>query len=149
MTATYTGDPASVPVDAVRLYLGDTVAPFVLTDEEIEFFLANADDEPLSAAALGAGAVAARFAGLMDASVGDVRKSYSQRSKGYADLAKRLADDVATAAGGGAVPVPWAGGLSWAEQATNDADGDLVPSYFFEGMDSRPGTTGSRAGVWP
>ena len=73
MTATYTGDPASVPVDAVRLYLGDTVAPFVLTDEEIEFFLANADDEPLSAADLGAGAVAARFAGLMDASVGDER----------------------------------------------------------------------------
>lgn len=144
MTATYTGEPATVPVDAVRLYLGDTTSPFLLTDEEIEFFLTTADDDALGAAALGAGGLAARFAGLVDSTVGDVSKSYSQRAKGYADLAARLAGDVATASAGGSVPVPWAGGLSYAELATNDADGDLVPSYFFEGMDSRPGTTDRR-----
>ena len=57
MTATYTGNPGSVPVDAVRLYLGDTTSPFLLTDEEIGFFLVASRAVALSAAALGAEAL--------------------------------------------------------------------------------------------
>ncbi len=137
MPSTYTGDPADRPVDAVRLYLGDTAAPFALTDEEIEFFLVAADAETLPAAVLGARAMAARFSKLVDASVGDVRKSYSQQYKHFAEVADKLAADVDAVTAGEAVPVPWAGGISWAERDANAADGDLVPAYFTEGMDSR------------
>lgn len=138
MTSTYTGDPGNVPIDEVRLILGDTTAPFLFSDQEIEWFLVQADANARSAAVLGAGAAAARFAGLVDSSVGDVRKSYSQKAKGYADLAARLT--AAAEAAGDIIPVPWAGGLSYSERHANDDDTDFIPGYFHEDMDARPGT---------
>jgi hypothetical protein len=145
---TYSNDPANVPADQVRFLLGDTTAPFLLSDAEVAWLLTTADDVALTAAASGAGGLAARFAGLVDATTGDVSKSYSQKAKGYAELAKRLAAAAVTAASGEAVPVPWAGGISWSERDTNAADSDLTAPYFYEGMDSRPGTTSDRAGWW-
>ncbi len=145
MASTYTGAPASRPIDAVRLYLGDTAAPFALTDEEITWLLAAAGDDALAAALAGAGAMSAKFSKLVDATVGDVQKAYSQQYKHFAEVVDRLAGDVPTAAAGEAAPVPWAGGLSYAEREANEADGDLVPAYFTDGMDDRPGTV-DRAG---
>ncbi len=146
MPSTYTGDPADRPIDAVRLYLGDTLTPFALTDEEIEWFLAGADDEALTAALAGARAMAARFSRLVDASVGDVQKSYSQQYKHFAEVADHLATDVDAVTAGAAAPIPWAGGISLAERDANDADGDLVQSHFYEGMDERWATVDSRRG---
>lgn len=143
MASTYTGAPADRPIDAVRLYLGDTAAPFALTDEEITWFLVTAEDDTLAAALLGAGAMAARFSKLVDASVGDVRKSYSQQYKHFAEVVARLTTDAGTAAAG--APIPWAGGISQSERESNAGDADLVPAYFHEGMDDRPGTV-DRAG---
>lgn len=143
MPSTYTGDPADRPIDAVRLYLGDTAAPFALTDEEITWFLATAEDDALAAALLGAGAMAARFSQLVDSTVGDIQKSYSQRYKHFAEVAERLAGDVDTAAAGDAAPIPWAGGISYAEREAVSAD--TIPPFFYEGMDDRPGA-GDRAG---
>ncbi len=142
----YTGDPANVPGDAVRLYLGDTTAPFTLSDSEIAWFLTRADDDALVAALAGARATAARFSRLVDSSVGDIQKSYSQRYKHFAEVADDLAGDVDTATAAAAVPIPWAGGISWSEREANDTNGDLVPPYFFEGMDDRPGTVVTRDG---
>lgn len=146
MPSTYTGDPADRPIDAVRLYLGDTAAPFALTDEEIAHFLYQAEEDALAAALIGAGAMAARFSRLVDASVGEVRKSYSQQYKHFAEVAERLAGDVSTAAAGAAAPIPWAGGISWSERDANAGNGDLVPAFFYEGMDDRPGTVVTRDG---
>lgn len=144
--ASYTGDPATRPIDRVRLYVGDTVAPFDLTDNEIALFLSEADAEPLPAAVKAASALAIRFARLVDATEGDVSRSYSQRYKQFAETAKSLAADLATATASEAVPIPWAGGISWSENETNAGDGDLVPPYFYEGMDSRPGVVDPRRG---
>jgi hypothetical protein len=144
--STYTGDPADRAVDAVRFHLGDTAAPFALTDEEIEWLISAAADDTLAAALVGARSMAARFSKLVDSTVGDIQKSYSQQYKHFAEVAERLSADVVTLAAAEAVPVPWAGGISYAERATNDGDGDLVPPYFFEGMDDRPGTVATRDG---
>ncbi len=144
--STYTGAPASRPIDAVRFHLGDTAAPFALTDEEITWLLAAAADDQLAAALVGARGMAAKFSRLVDATVGDVQKSYSQQYKHFAEVVERLSTDVDTAAAADAVPVPWAGGISYAERDANDGDGDLVPPYFYEGMDDRPGTVATRDG---
>jgi hypothetical protein len=144
--STYTGDPADRPVDAVRFHLGDTAAPFALTDEEIEWLIAAAADDTLAAALVGARSMAARFSKLVDSTVGDIQKSYSQQYKHFAEVVDRLSTDVSTVAAAESVPVPWAGGISYAERDANDGDGDLIPPYFFEGMDDRPGTVATRDG---
>jgi hypothetical protein len=143
---TYTNDPAANPVDRVRLLVGDTASPFSLSDAEVAWFLAEAAGVARAAAAA-AGALAGRYARVVDVSVGDVRESLSQRAKQYGDLARDLAASAAAALAREAAPIPWAGGMSRAETEAMTADGDLVPPYFYEGMDARPGTT-DRAGGW-
>ncbi len=144
----YGDDPANDPEDALRLLIGDTTSPALLSDNEVAYFLAEGDDVALTGAALAAGALAARYAGLVDATEGDVSRSWSQKAKQFAELAKRLAEEVMEAAGSAAVPIPWAGGISYADNDANAADRDVVPAYFYEGMDSRPGTSddGARRG---
>ena len=142
----YGDDPANDPSDELRLLIGDTTTPELLSDNEVEYFLAEAEDVALTGAAMAARALAARFAGLVDATEGDVSRSWSQKAKQFAELAKSLAEQVVAAAAADAVPIPWAGGISYADNDTNAADGDLVPAYFYEGMDSRPGTSDVRGG---
>ncbi len=142
----YTADPANRLVDRVRLFLGDTTEPFSIGDAELEYFLSVAGEDALVAALAAAKALAFRFSRLVDATEGDVSRSYSQRYKQFAEAAKTLAADVDTAASAGVAPIVWAGGISVSEVAANAADGDLVPAYFYEGMDDRTGIV-DRA--WP
>jgi hypothetical protein len=142
----YTDAPATVPGDHLRLLIGDTAAEALLSDNEVAFFLANNDDDPVAGALSAAKALAFRFAQLVDATEGDVSRSYSQKAKAYAELARSLAADVATAAATAVAPIVWAGGISQSEVDANAGDGDLVPRYFYEGMDSRPGTLDTRSG---
>ena len=87
----YGGNPASNKSDELRLLVGDTDADNpVLTDEEVAYYLAQAEDNALRGAWLAALDLAARFAKKMDKSIGETRISYSQQLQQYNDLANRL-----------------------------------------------------------
>lgn len=107
MAATYT-DPSTSTRDAVRFEVGDTgvTAPFVLTDEEIDYLLTRTSDVVLMAAADAAWAMSARYAARADSETnGDVSVTWSGLSARMAALARSLTDraqsdgDVPIAAG--------------------------------------------------
>ncbi len=130
MSWSYSGDPSSSTLDEVRFYLGDTVsADPLLQNEEIQFLLNQSPNKPLVVAHNCANAIAARFARLMDKSVGDLRVSYTQRYRQYKELAQSLANQAnATAA------APYCGGISQSDKDNNDADTDLMKRNFKIGM---------------
>ena len=93
MSATYSGNPASSPRDAVRLLIGDTdVAEALLQDEEIDWLLSRQPNVEL-AAADACEAIAAKFARQADTTNGDLSVRASQRAEAYrqraADLRRR------------------------------------------------------------
>lgn len=124
MAWTYTGNPGTVPRDAVRLHLGDTVqAPTSLTDAEIDYLLDEADGSTGLAAAAAADLWAGRFAGLSASSksIGDMSISHDHGATStrlYA-LAARLRGRH----GGLAVPLM----------------ADTRPAVFAVGQDDNPG----------
>lgn len=131
---TYSGDPSKSAADQVRFLVGDTRSPFLLSDEEILALLADSDQATAPAAAAGADALAARFAGSTDVSSGGVRKAESQKATAFRHLAKRLRR---TKCG----VEPWAGGLSKSEIIASEEDTDLVQPTFSKGMHDNPRAT--------
>ena len=76
--STYTNDPANVPLDFVRLEVGDTdCATALVSDEELRHFIA-AETNLLRAAGRAARAMAAKLSRRHDFSHGSVSKSVSQ-----------------------------------------------------------------------
>jgi hypothetical protein len=135
--ASYGGDPAMSDTDRLRLLIGDTRSPFALSDPEVAVF-AGVDSDMRIGASQAALALSARFAAMVDRTVGDLSVSYSQRSKAFSQLAKDLRSAAASGLGGanGAiVPGPYAGGLRRSDMIGRDPD--LVRPYF----DDAPGGT--------
>ena len=131
-TATYGADPENVPLDHVRLLVGDTVcATAFLQDSEIDFFIAE-EGGPEFAAPRAAEAIAALCARKIDVSTGKVRKSLSQQFDHYNSLAKKLRADASAC-----VPF-YAGGLSKAEKLSDSLDADLVQPTFRKGQMDNP-----------
>ena len=94
--ATYSGDPASSDLDAVRFLVGDTdQSGFVLSDPEIEFLITT-EGAIYPAAAQAALTMAASFGRKADKSVGDLSIRYSDRREHYLELANKLGDEAAT-----------------------------------------------------
>lgn len=81
--STYTGNPATVPVDAVRLELGKETSLDLITDAEIEYNLARANNNIILAAAFSAETIAGMYAGLVDKSMGNSSVSLSQKAEGW------------------------------------------------------------------
>lgn len=131
--AFYGGDPANSGRDQVRLLIGDrNPDDLQFTDTEVDWMLAEAGEAPLVAAVRACRALQARYARDMDASNGDVSKSYSQRASAYGALATAYAADLAalpSVVAQAVVPVPYAGG------ATNE-------SVFSLGMFDNPSAAG-------
>lgn len=131
MAWTYTSDPSNVPRDAVRLLVGDTITTDPqLQDEEIAYFLSQAGGSVTGAAVRCARALMAKFARLVDKSVGDLRLSYSQRQAAYAALLADLETQLALGA------VPFAGGTSISDINTRRGDTDRPAPDFERDMDS-------------
>lgn len=133
-TYTYTGDPTNQTRDAVRFLIGDTDnTAWKTTDEEIAFALA---EEPniYFAAAMCAKTIGARFATLVDKSVGDLKISYGQRQSQYRDLARDL-----ERRGAARVGSIFATGISRAEVQTEKTDTDRLSPAFEVGMHDNPG----------
>lgn len=138
-TGTYSGNPASSPLDEVRFLIGDTnTAAFQLADGEINYNIALVSgsapppNKNFLAASYCAEAIAGQYAKMVDKAVGDLHISYSQLAKQYQGLSLRLRSRAALAS----VPV-YFGGLSKADKAANDANPDLATvAVKIDGMDT-------------
>ncbi len=81
--STYTGNPSTVPVDAVRLELGRESSLTLITDSEIEYNLTRANGNTLLAAAYSAETIAGMYAGMVDKSMGGSSVSLSQKAEAW------------------------------------------------------------------
>ncbi len=124
MTNSYSGNPSDSDKDAVRFWISDRAAPWQLSDEEITYTLAQYASPLLAAAAI-ARELAMKWAMFVDKAVGDLRLSYSQRSKMY----QALAETLQTQGEQSGVSI-YAGGTSLSDMAAVDANSDRVPQPF-------------------
>jgi hypothetical protein len=88
--ATYTGSPSTRPIDAVRIELGGTGSLSLLTDDEIQYNLTRANNNPLLAAAFSAETIAGMYAGLVDKSMGGSSVSLSQKAEAWRKKSQAL-----------------------------------------------------------
>jgi hypothetical protein len=146
----YTGDPRSSPKDEVRFLINDTdVNNQKLSDGEIiyniDFVYSCLQWAPqkgrfpgnLLAAAYCADALAAKYAGMADKNVGDLRIAYGQLFKNFQQLAVRL-----RARATNALVPPWSGGQRWSEKRANYANRDIIqPAWIVNGMNYVGGVT--------
>ena len=125
---TYSGDPATSPLDAVRFHLQDTADPGLLTDNEIRFLLAEEGDNPYRAAYAGCLTLSRRYAGKSGSrTIGDVSISYGTIAKTYTDLAPSLL----SRSGRSSVPTPYLGGLHQGDKDSNlSSQGEHVERVF-------------------
>lgn len=142
---TYTSDPAHVPADKVRLYVGDTNnTKLDLSDEEVAFFLADNNGNALRAAAAAAEALAAKCSGeAEDKTVGPLRLANRRQSKSdrYMRLAKLLWSRALSEKG----TPPFAGGISETDKIIRVEDGDRVGPAFGRRMMEYPGGNSAQA----
>jgi len=136
MSFSYSGDPSNSDKDQVRFLIGDTDANSpLLQDAEILYTLGD-QGTVLSASVAACIGIAAKFARLMDESVGDVSKSYSQRQEHYTKLADSLRRRDAENS-----VCPYAGGISVADKETLNQNTDYVePSFKRKTHDNRLST---------
>lgn len=115
MTATYSGNPAASPIDAVRFWINDTDVPTnaLLQNEEIQYVItlltpSNGGD-PLFVAAWCCQVIAGKYAGEISITADGVSYSGDQLQDKYLKLAQSLRDQYNQFRGlGGA---PYAGGI--------------------------------------
>lgn len=126
MAWSYSGTPTTaIAKDQVRFLIQDTdVNDQLFSDEEI-IYLINLEGSALKAAAKAAETLAMKFARKCDEAVGQVRISFSQKSKQYAALAKDLARDASIKEA-----IPFAGGLDISQKQTQRDDDDRVQPFF-------------------
>lgn len=107
-----------------------------LSDATITAILALHNNAWL-AAAMGAQALAGKYASLVDKKVGDLSISYSQRAAAWAKLAKDIL--AGAPAGAAGVIAPYAGGISRSDKESNTANTDLVKPAFTRKLHDRDG----------
>lgn len=98
----YSGDPSTSRRDEVRFLVGDTVAPEMLTDSEVDWCVTEETNTYLSAA-LACEAIASSLAQQIDKSVGDISLSLSQKYGNYVERGKWLRSRAARKAPGSVI----------------------------------------------
>lgn len=135
MTFTYTGNPRTNTTDEVRFLLNDvTSATAQFTDEEIAYLLSR-HTEPVLCAAIGAEAMAAKYALEVNVSnYGNISEDASDRFKHWTQLASALRDQVEyenNAAGTDSnLSSITAGGTRYSQNETYASNPDLIPHDF-------------------
>ena len=128
-TWTYSGDPASSNKDAVRWLIGDTNTNDQLAcDEEINYALAETNDDVYLASAMVANSIAGKFARDAESAIDSVRVSLQQRYQQYSALASKLLNDRKTF--GATTSGLLITGKSISEMDSVDEDED-IPNPFF------------------
>lgn len=91
----YTGDPSSNTIDAVRFRIGDTDEEAEeVTDVEIQFLLDLNGDDTGRAALQAVRSLAAKYAKKRDRSVGPIAISYDGQFQRWLQLAESLKEEV-------------------------------------------------------
>ena len=138
MTWTYTNNPAAVPIDNIRLLIGDTISTDPLfSNEELQWFI---DDNPGSiyfAAASAADSLAGKYSRMVDKSIGRTSISYGQKAKQFATLAAKLRSKSYTKTNFG---TPY---CSTAETTLPSTDDLAVPAAFIRNQYDYEGTAGN------
>lgn len=146
---TYTGDPSSADVDAVRFEISDTdpSAP-LLQDGEIEWAILQeagqpagsptvlSDQQVYRSAARCMETISRRLAAQASSTIGQLKLNYDNQSKTYALRAKELRDRAA------GMSVPFAGGQSDAEKTAMEQQQDLPQPMFRRREYDNPFATG-------
>lgn len=90
MAWNYSGDPSASTRDAVRFLIGDTdTNDQLLNDDEVTYFITT-HGTTNRAASEAARAVAAKYARLMDRSIGALSANFSAKYQQYLELARDL-----------------------------------------------------------
>lgn len=109
----YSGDPATSGLDAVRFWAQDTGATGLLSDTEVEYLITYSglepDGEPIEIAAMVADRIAAKYAGEVSINSDGVSYSGDQLQQKYSALAKELRQTHSRIASMGSYP--YIGGL--------------------------------------
>lgn len=126
MSFSYSGNPASSSLDAVRFLIGDTnSATPQLQDAEINWELSE-ETNVYRAAAVLCIRLAAKFAQLAtNKSVGDLSLSYAGRQKIYENLAAelRIKDSNQSVA-------PYMGGATYSDKLVDQQNPDVIQPMF-------------------
>lgn len=130
---TYNLSALNVPLNQVRLLLGDTqIAAPLLQDEEIGQYLA-AYSNPYFAAAYAAEAIAGTFSRQVDRTLSGMSLTNSQKAKQYLTLARTLRRQGALSS------VPYAGGQDVADKRDREQNASRVPPEFTKRTFDVPG----------
>lgn len=132
-------DLATSPKDAVRLLIHDTdAADPLLQDEEINYLVAVEGTNLYRIAWRAAEVIAAKFARVVDRSIGPLNDRGSQKQAQYAALACDLRNKMLRSG-----PVPLATALSISEKQSVEDQPDRVPNIFRREEFIYPGTEGA------
>lgn len=128
----YSGDPSSSSLDAVRFLIGDTTQEIALFDDrEILYQISQIPNLKLAGAEL-LEVKAREFARQADISVGDISKSLSSVSENLFKAADKLKNDAGKSA------LPFFGGLSQSGKTALAASTDDVQPSFYRNMMDNP-----------
>lgn len=91
MPNTYSGDPSSSPLDAVRFHLADTdETTYELEDVEIDYALSLYSNNVLQTAVYLAGVIAAKYASKRDRTLGPLSISYEAQYRRWIELQEKM-----------------------------------------------------------
>jgi|TARA_R100000655_G_scaffold1922_3_gene7232 hypothetical protein len=138
MAWSYSGDPDSSALDAIRFLIGDTdTNDQLLANEEITWTNSQVTGSTTSTDALYTVAyrcmvtIASKFSRLADQSIGDMKVDMSQKAEGARLQAKELK---ALAQSEGGTPTPYAGGITVTDKDIDRENSDLVQPSFSQGQ---------------
>ncbi len=147
MSFTYTSNPATVPLDAVRFLVGDTDSTRAeLQDSEVTFAISLSSVPALAAAQL-ADALAAKYSAQVDKQIGDLKITLSQKAAQFKQLAQSLRANAWRSPALLIASAPYAGGLKIQEKLDQLADTDATHPSFRRGMNDYVTDTSSSQSI--
>ena len=130
---TYSGDPADSDMDAVRFLVQDVnESDQKVSNEEITWMLTTSGNVYLAAADV-AVAIAAVYGSKSSKSIGSLSVTYAEQNKAYEALSQRLRI-LGSSPSKLSLSSIYAGGISKADKARQEADTDWVEPDFKVGM---------------
>jgi hypothetical protein len=143
-------DPANIPKDTVRFFVGDTdERDPLLSDAEINYLLSiYPSGGVLNASIRACEMIAMKFSRMANEAVGSVRIDYNQKYKAYIDMKTALIARIATE-----TISPFCGGISRTQVQQNLQNNDLIKPDFtkhmMENQQISPWVTcGVNSGAW-
>lgn len=134
MAWNYSGDPSTSSKDGVRFLVGDTDSNDPqLQDAEI-LFLISQYTNIWKSAAYAARSIASKYARQISKAVGDLKLEYQQRQTAYTEMSRDFLKQAATR-----TSLPFAGGISKADQKTDRLNPDLKQFVFTKNLFHYPG----------